>query len=314
MTSVRSAPATAGPRVLHLLLRSLFVTAVSRKCTGRECRGNEGEIGYSVTSSTAPRPSMCASPSPTCPSTSFPASVRQQRRRPAVRHLSTAYEVEILNGGVKPGDTVIIVGGAGPIGLAGIATARMFSPGRDHRGRSGGITLEAARELGGADAVGVNAAEGPEQLVELLPDGLGQRCSDRGRGCAGDVRAVCAPGWSGRGAAWPTSGFTEHRSSSNCRTSGFTTSRSRWGWSTANTTPLLLKLVASGRLNVDNFATHHFKLHEMMDAYDTFGRAAETKALKVIIDRSERTRSADAASAALNAPPRTASGSRYPAQ
>ncbi len=53
----------------------------------------------------------------------------------------------------------------------------------------------------------------------------------------------------------------------------------------SNTTPILLKLVASGRLKVDNFATHHFKLHEMMDAYDTFGRAAETKALKVIIDR-----------------------------
>ena len=53
----------------------------------------------------------------------------------------------------------------------------------------------------------------------------------------------------------------------------------------SNTTPLLLKLVASGRLNVDNFATHHFKLHEMMEAYDTFGRAAETKALKVVIDR-----------------------------
>ena len=50
----------------------------------------------------------------------------------------------------------------------------------------------------------------------------------------------------------------------------------------SNTTPLLLKLVASGKLNVDNFITHHFKLHDMMDAYDTFGRAAETKALKVI--------------------------------
>jgi alcohol dehydrogenase len=43
--------------------------------------------------------------------------------------------------------------------------------------------------------------------------------------------------------------------------------------------------VASGKLKVDSFATHHFKLHEMMDAYDTFSRAAETKALKVIIDR-----------------------------
>ena len=53
----------------------------------------------------------------------------------------------------------------------------------------------------------------------------------------------------------------------------------------ANTTRMLLKLVASGRLNVDHFATHHFKLNEMMDAYDTFSRAAETKALKVVIDR-----------------------------
>ena len=53
----------------------------------------------------------------------------------------------------------------------------------------------------------------------------------------------------------------------------------------ANTTPMLLKLVASGKLNVDNFATHHFELNDMMGAYDTFGRAAETKALKVVIDR-----------------------------
>ena len=82
----------------------------------------------------------------------------------------------------------------------------------------------------------------------------------------------------------------------------------------SNTTPMLLKLVASGRLKVDDFATHHFKLHDMMDAYDTFGRAAETKALKVIIDRGEpTTRSADA-SAARETPPRTASGSRHPTQ
>ena len=53
----------------------------------------------------------------------------------------------------------------------------------------------------------------------------------------------------------------------------------------SNTTPMLLKLVTSGRLKVDEFATHHFKLDDIMDAYDTFSRASETKALKVIIDR-----------------------------
>jgi alcohol dehydrogenase len=48
---------------------------------------------------------------------------------------------------------------------------------------------------------------------------------------------------------------------------------------------MLLKLVAEGRLDVDKFASHHFTLGEMLAAYDTFGRAAETKALKVIIER-----------------------------
>jgi alcohol dehydrogenase len=52
-----------------------------------------------------------------------------------------------------------------------------------------------------------------------------------------------------------------------------------------NSTPMLLKLIEQGRLQVDKFASHHFRLHDMLAAYDTFSRAAETKALKVIIDR-----------------------------
>jgi alcohol dehydrogenase len=52
-----------------------------------------------------------------------------------------------------------------------------------------------------------------------------------------------------------------------------------------NTTPMLLKLVAEGKLDVDKFASHHFKLGDMLAAYETFGRAPETKALKVIIER-----------------------------
>ena len=50
-----------------------------------------------------------------------------------------------------------------------------------------------------------------------------------------------------------------------------------------NTTPMLLKLVATNKLPAEKFATHTFKLSEIMDAYDTFGRAAETKALKVVM-------------------------------
>ena len=52
-----------------------------------------------------------------------------------------------------------------------------------------------------------------------------------------------------------------------------------------NTTPMLLRLIAEGRLDVDKFVSHRFKLGDMLAAYDTFGRAAETKALKVAIKR-----------------------------
>ena len=48
---------------------------------------------------------------------------------------------------------------------------------------------------------------------------------------------------------------------------------------------MLLKLVAQQKLPAEKFATHHFALDQMLEAYDTFGRAAETKALKVVITR-----------------------------
>ena len=48
---------------------------------------------------------------------------------------------------------------------------------------------------------------------------------------------------------------------------------------------MLHKLVGQGRLAPEKFASHHFPLERITDAYDTFGRAAETKALKVVINR-----------------------------
>ena len=61
--------------------------------------------------------------------------------------LPTAYEVGVLNGNVGPGDTVAIVG-AGPIGLAAIMTAKLFTPGPHHRDRPRCARLAKAREFG----------------------------------------------------------------------------------------------------------------------------------------------------------------------
>ncbi|OIQ94705.1 alcohol dehydrogenase [mine drainage metagenome] len=54
-----------------------------------------------------------------------------------------------------------------------------------------------------------------------------------------------------------------------------------------NTTTLgmLLKLVAQGKLPVETFVTHRFALDDIMAAYETFGNAAQTKALKVLVSR-----------------------------
>ena len=57
------------------------------------------------------------------------------------------------------------------------------------------------------------------------------------------------------------------------------------GLVSTSTTPMLLKLVAQHKLEAEKFATHHFDLDQILEAYETFGAAADTKALKVVLRR-----------------------------
>ena len=50
------------------------------------------------------------------------------------------------------------------------------------------------------------------------------------------------------------------------------------------TTPLLLKEVEAKKIDPALLISHHFKLDKILDAYETFGNAAKTKSLKMIID------------------------------
>jgi alcohol dehydrogenase len=85
--------------------------------------------------------------------------------------LPTAYEVGVLNGNVTPGDTVAIVG-AGPIGLAAILAAKLYTP-----GRIVAIDLEPARLTEairfGADVTIDNGREDANARMLELTDGLG---------------------------------------------------------------------------------------------------------------------------------------------
>jgi alcohol dehydrogenase len=49
-------------------------------------------------------------------------------------------------------------------------------------------------------------------------------------------------------------------------------------------TPMLLNILRSHKIDPKLLITHRFKLDKILDAYETFGNAAKTKALKVIIE------------------------------
>lgn len=85
--------------------------------------------------------------------------------------LPTSYEIGILNGAVAPGDTVAIVG-AGPIGLAAILTAKLYTPGRIVAIDLADSRLESARRCG-ADVTINNGTEDPVAAVMEMTDGLG---------------------------------------------------------------------------------------------------------------------------------------------
>ena len=128
--------------------------------------------GSSATSSTAPRPSSCACRSPTRrPTRCRPASADEQILMLA-DILPTGYEVGVLNGRVQPGDVVAVVG-AGPIGLAAIMGARLFSPSHIVAIDLADSRLEAAKQFG-AD-ITVNNSRARCQGRDRRPDRWARR-------------------------------------------------------------------------------------------------------------------------------------------
>jgi alcohol dehydrogenase len=193
--------------------------------------------------------------------------------------LPTAFECGVLNGRVEPGDTVAIVG-AGPIGLAAIMTAKLFTPGKILAIDLADARLEQAVEFG-ADAVVNNGREDAVARVLELTDGFGADVAIEAVGVP-ETFELCAelirPG--GRLANVGVHGHpaTLHLERLWIRDVLITT-----GLVDTFTTPKLLRLIGEGRLDPTPFATHHFELGEAMEAYDVFADAAHTNALKVVL-------------------------------
>jgi alcohol dehydrogenase len=193
--------------------------------------------------------------------------------------LPTGFEVGVLNGKVQPGDTVAIVG-AGPIGLAATLTAKLYSPGRVVAIDLADSRLQRAQQFG-ADVVVNNGREDAVARVRDLTRGLGADVVIEAVGvpqtfelCTELVRPgghVANVGVHGHPA-------TLHLESLWIKNVTITT-----GLVDTYSTPMLLRLIEEGRLNPLPFATHHFTLCDVMDAYATFADAGRTEALKVVL-------------------------------
>ena len=195
--------------------------------------------------------------------------------------LPTGFEIGVRYGRVKPGDVVAVIG-AGPVGLAAIMTAGLYGAARIIALDLDDNRLEQARSFGATDAVNNGDADWIDQ-VKAMTDGFGVDVAIEAVGIPATFEActkIVRPG--GSVANVGVHGAPAELALQDLWIMDLSITT---GLVSANTTQMLLKLVSQHKLAAEKFATHHFTLDQMMDAYDTFGRAAETKALKVVITR-----------------------------
>ena len=208
--------------------------------------------------------------------------------------LPTGFECGVLNGQVKPGDTVAIVG-AGPVGLAVLLTAQFYSPAAIIVIDLDDKRLEVAKTFGATNLV--NSADGKAaQHVMELTEGVGVDVAIEAVGLPATFticQDIVAAG--GRIANVGVHGkpVELHMEKLWDRNIALTTRLVD-----TVTTPMLLKVVRSGKLQPSKLVTHRFAMNEIMKAYDTFGNAAKEGALKVVL-RNDGTKVNDNASSVV---------------
>ena len=193
--------------------------------------------------------------------------------------LPTGFECGVLNGRVQPGDTVAIVG-AGPVGLSALITAHFYSPAEIIMLDVNAYRLEVARQLGATQAVNSGERDAVAQVMALTHDaGVDVAIEAVGIPATFDIcQSILAPG--GRLANVGVFGVpvTFHIEKLWAHNIQLTTRLVD-----TVTTPMLLKLALSGRLDPRQLVTHRYALADILAAYDTFGNAAKEQALKVVL-------------------------------
>jgi alcohol dehydrogenase len=208
----------------------------------------------------------------------LPENVSDERALMLADIFPTSYEVGVLNGCVRTGDTVVIVG-AGPIGLAAIATCKLVSPLHIIVVDPAPSRREAA-ELAGA-SVTMSPDEDVQAMVLGLTDELGADVAMEAVGTPGTFEmcmGLIRPGGHVANIGVHGAPATLHLEDLWIKDVTITT-----GLVDTSSTALLLKLLHSDLLPMPDLITHRFGLEEMQEAYDVFSRPSETGAMKVAV-------------------------------
>jgi alcohol dehydrogenase len=268
-----------GDRVLVSCITACGTCRFCRESRFGQCLNGGGWIlGHNIDGTQAEKVRVPFADTSTYPA---PPGVADEELLMLADILPTGYEVGVLNGRVSPGDVVVVVG-AGPIGLSAISGSHLFSPSHVVAVDLADARLEKAKQFG-ADVTVNNSREDPLAVVQSLTGGLGADVAIEAVGSAATfelaaelVRAgghIANIGVHGGPA-------TLHLETLWTRDVTITT-----GLVDTYSTPTLSRLVETHQLDAARFATHHFALHEMMDAYEVFANASETGALKVVLTR-----------------------------
>jgi alcohol dehydrogenase len=193
--------------------------------------------------------------------------------------LPTGFEIGVLAGQVKPGDTVAIVG-AGPVGMAALLTAQFYSPARLIAIDTDPNRLAQARGFGATDTVDAGDGQAVERVLGLTGGrGVDVAIEAVGVPATFDIcQAVLAPGGHLANVGVHGTSVELHLEKLWIRNITLTT-----GLVNTNTTPMLLETVKAGSVSPQQLVTHRFALADIIEAYRVFGHAASEKAMKVIL-------------------------------
>jgi alcohol dehydrogenase len=269
-----------GDRVLVSCVTSCGACRFCREGRYGQCLGGGGWIlGHTIDGAQAEYVRVPFADTSTYP---VPKGVADEQTLMLADILPTGYEIGVLNGKVQPGDVVAVVG-AGPIGLAAVMGARLFSPSHIVAIDLADSRLDAAKQFG-ADIVVNNSREDADAVIAELTGGLGADVSIEAVGTPATFEQavrLARPGGHIANIGVHGEPATLHLEDLWSRDVTITT-----GLVDTYTTPTLLRLVISQQLDAARFVTHHFALDQFEEAYDVFARAGDTGALKVVLTRS----------------------------